>query len=466
MWQQIIPKDQSLARRPPRRNDGAGVKDGVVLDGEVVDPSFIDRAVIAIYLKRYSGPIPALLVYFFEQVVRDPHSPSHHTWKVVVRAVHVEATADATDDVIREGHVLDDRPGGRPVLVANGEEDRIPGLPHRPAVLEDVAVNQDALRVLQLEEVLDAPGSARVARIADPPREGLEAVVATELDVRRHEIGDARVGAAEDEILSGALEIVVDDLERAGAIPAADGLGLRPLIVAVGDVRVNLGGRGAVERDAAPQRGRRAAVDIEPVQDQVTRHLGQRRCVITELDQTGGSPDAGRHGEFQPDKTEVMRAVEGFHRRLAVWSDDLGQGAGISRCDARAWRRKTVVRGRSANDDPIASGFGRKSEITSVSGAGLKRNDVARLRLIDRRLKVAGRRHGDGPSGGRRIGCVDEDAWELGQGAGRTDRRRYASGHALDLRCRKCAWRLCSHVVAIYRHYDRTQERDGHRRFA
>src|SRR5262245_55935671 len=267
------------------RNNTAGVKYGIILDGEIL------RA--PINLKRYPAAVPAFAVYVFEQVIGDSESPTRHTRSVVVAAVHIETRRRVTHDVICEGHVLNHRPGGFPILVANGEEDREPVLRHCPIILEDVAVNQSALRVLQLKEVLDPPGPPSVARIPDPPHEWLEAMVATELDVRRNEVRDRRISAAEHEILPCAFEIVVYDLEWAGAIPAADGLGIGALLVAVGDVRVNDRGRGAVERYAAPKGGRRAAMDIDPVKYQVVRQLGQRGFFVAERDYTKDLRDAG-----------------------------------------------------------------------------------------------------------------------------------------------------------------------------
>src|SRR5262245_30315441 len=108
-----------------------------------------------------------------------------------------------------------------------------------------------------------------------------------------------------------------------------------------------------------------------------------------------------------------MSAARGFQRSLAVRGDDLGQRAGIGRRNARAGRGETTGRGGSANGEIIVSSFGWKSEIARVCSACLKRNDIARLRLIDRRLKIAARGHGDGPSSRRRIGGVDEDAQEF-----------------------------------------------------
>jgi hypothetical protein len=52
-------------------------------------------------------------------------------------------------------------------------------------------------------------------------------VVAAELDVGRDQVLDAWVGAAEDEVLPGALEVVVDDLEGARAVPPGYGLRVR-----------------------------------------------------------------------------------------------------------------------------------------------------------------------------------------------------------------------------------------------
>src|SRR5262245_23952118 len=226
------------------RNNTAGVKYGIILDGEIV------RA--PINLKRYPAAVPALAVYVFEQVVGDSESPTRHTRSVVIGAVHIETRRRVTHDVICEGHVLNHGPGSFPILVADSEEDREPVLRHRPVILEDVAVNQHTLRVLQLEEVLDRPGRPGVARVADPPCEWLEAIVTAELDVRRNEVGDRRISAAEHEILARAFEIIVDDLKGTGAIPSADGLGIGAPLVAVRDVRVNDGGRGAVERYASP----------------------------------------------------------------------------------------------------------------------------------------------------------------------------------------------------------------------
>src|SRR5215468_4727215 len=141
------------------RNNTACVKYGVMLDGEIV------RA--PINLKRYPAAVPAFAVYVFEQVVGDSESPTLHTRAVVVDAMHINTRRGVTHDVICEGHVLNHSPGGSPILASHGEEDREPVLRHRPVILEDIAVNQGALRILQLEKVLYRPARPGVARIAD-----------------------------------------------------------------------------------------------------------------------------------------------------------------------------------------------------------------------------------------------------------------------------------------------------------
>src|SRR5919112_1951865 len=56
--------------------------------------------------------------------------------------------------------VLDDGPGRRVVLVPRREQQRVPGLTRFPVVLDDVAFDRDALRVLQLDRILHVPQCA------------------------------------------------------------------------------------------------------------------------------------------------------------------------------------------------------------------------------------------------------------------------------------------------------------------
>src|SRR6266508_2882599 len=184
------------------------------------------------YLEQPPVPSPGLAVNVFDQVVPDQYSARRlaHA-RLVVRPRDVEPASRTPQHVVGERHVLRHRPRRLPVLVARSEEDRETVLTLRPVVLEDVRLDQHTLRVLQLQR--------------------LRYVVVAELDVGRDQVLDSGVRAAEDEVLARAFEVVVDDLEGAGAVPTGDGLRVRAELMTLGDVRVDDGGRGAVERDAS-----------------------------------------------------------------------------------------------------------------------------------------------------------------------------------------------------------------------
>jgi len=67
-------------------------------------------------------------------------------------------------------------------------------------------------------------GIAGITRISLSPGQRFEEVVLPDLDVGRHQVGNAGVGAAEHDVLAGTFQMVVDDLEGPGAVPAHDGL--------------------------------------------------------------------------------------------------------------------------------------------------------------------------------------------------------------------------------------------------
>jgi hypothetical protein len=201
-------------------------------------------------------------------VVRDHDARHGLTGQLAAAVRHARQQGDAhgrvPDDVVPERHVGDLHPR-HVVLVAHGlEEDREADLLVRPVVLEHVPLEQDALAALDLEQVLDAPHAAPAHRARD--------VVAPDLDVARDEAGDPRRPAAEEQHLVAALDVVVLDLVRARAVPGGDALGLVLVAVAVGEVGVDHGRAGAVERDAAAHVERRRAVDVRAREDDAGRH--------------------------------------------------------------------------------------------------------------------------------------------------------------------------------------------------
>src|SRR5206468_132741 len=144
----------------------------------------------------------------------------------IVGPQDVDPRPGVANDVVGEGDIFDRRPGSAAVLVTDGQLQGEAVLSGPPNVLEDVAFHQHPPGILQFEEVLDGPGRTRISRIALPPRQGLEEVVLPDLDVGRHETVNRGVRAAEHDVLARPLQMVVDDLEGTGPVPAHDGLGV------------------------------------------------------------------------------------------------------------------------------------------------------------------------------------------------------------------------------------------------
>src|SRR5262245_24000821 len=112
-------------------------------------------------------------------------------------------------------------------------------------------------------------------------------VVATDLDVARDEARDRRVTAAEHDVLAGAHEGVVHDLVWTRAVASPDGLLIKALPMALGEVAVADLCGARVEPDAAAEVRIRLAVDVHPVEHQVVRLRGYRRgAAIAEVQET------------------------------------------------------------------------------------------------------------------------------------------------------------------------------------
>src|SRR5439155_16950497 len=112
------------------------------------------------------------------------------------------------DEIVLEGDVA----GGGPRVVARfppwGQDEEKAALAPRPVILEEIALDQGPLTVLELQVVLDQPRRPRIRGVARPPGERLLEMVLPDLDVGGNQLGDARLAAPEHDVLARCLQIV------------------------------------------------------------------------------------------------------------------------------------------------------------------------------------------------------------------------------------------------------------------
>ena len=167
------------------------------------------------------------------QVVHDRHPLCRLTHgAIAIARQDSKATIGVFHHIVPKQHVLHNRPLSCPVLVAGSQEKGWSA----PVVLEQVSLDQHALGVLQLQQVLQGPLDSGEGRIARPPFQGLEEMVAPDLDVRWHQVADLGIRASEHDVLGGGFKVVVDDLERTRTVVAKNGLRVVPRRVDLGDM--------------------------------------------------------------------------------------------------------------------------------------------------------------------------------------------------------------------------------------
>ena len=141
----------------PKMRDSIGVQHILFIERRVVlDRHVLGRARIAQIDDKTAQGAPRG-GKIFEDVVSNQH-PLHVLADIgVVGGQDVQPCVRVPDDVFPEGHVLDRRPGGTPVLIAHRQEDGVAVLARYPRVLKDVSLEKNAARVFELEEVFDGP---------------------------------------------------------------------------------------------------------------------------------------------------------------------------------------------------------------------------------------------------------------------------------------------------------------------
>ena len=162
---------------------------------------------------------PRPVVDTIEQIVDDFYAIGLKARLDVVRAENAEPGGDVANGIHREPDVLDLAPGTSPVLISDGQQNRVPRLRCLPVAFHDVALDDDVAGVFQLEQVLHLPPTVAVV-----PLERFRERVRPHHDVRRRQIRYSGIRSAEDDVLSCSFEIVVLNDVIAGSVPSGDRL--------------------------------------------------------------------------------------------------------------------------------------------------------------------------------------------------------------------------------------------------
>jgi hypothetical protein len=146
--------------------------------------------------------------------------------RLVVLVGQLKTSRHVPNEVIADKHVGRDAPGARAALIHRPEYEGPAELPIGPRVFQYIPFDYDAPRIFELHQILDQPRPAL-------PAHRTRDVVARDHDIRRHQVRDARIGAAEADDFRRRLEIVVRDLVRPVSVPAPHGLRVEPFRMAV-----------------------------------------------------------------------------------------------------------------------------------------------------------------------------------------------------------------------------------------
>src|SRR6185369_6353730 len=239
--------------------------------------------------------------------------------RTVVVVSHERNSASAvTDDVIDELDILHNRPWSIAVLIAYREQHGKSGLGLLPTVFHHVALDDDAAGIFQLEQVLDGPLCAFVSRLVLLPSQGFHQVIPSHYNVRPHEILDVRIAAAEHDVLTGPLQVVVADFERTGAPPAENRLGVSSDLLKVGEVRVDDGQVPPVQGHAPPRPLFRITVEGATVDNDRVRQCRDRPFSVRAEPQQGVEITAFGWRKLDADEPVMMCASLREHHALPL----------------------------------------------------------------------------------------------------------------------------------------------------
>src|SRR6185436_7727679 len=176
-------------------------------------------------------------------------------------------------------------------------------------------------------------------------------MIAANLDVPWNQVSHRCVCTAEHYVFSSSLQIVIDDLERAGTVPSRNGLCVLSHTFPIGQVGVDNGQRGAVESHAAFTTFYCVAVDEAPIKNEVVRKVTQISLIANAEPYESVNVNSICGRELYRDEAEVVSAGGCLQRRTARWTDNPRHQVARRRSDSCACRGQARVRRRRTHDN-------------------------------------------------------------------------------------------------------------------
>src|SRR5437762_6982802 len=96
-------------------------------------------------------------------------------------------------------------------LIPWREYKSLPNLRRSPDILQYILGYKNALGIFQLQKILNVVRTAY-------PHQRLEEVVAPNLDIGGHEVGNGRICTSKEHVFAGSLKVVVNYLEWSCAV--------------------------------------------------------------------------------------------------------------------------------------------------------------------------------------------------------------------------------------------------------
>src|SRR6185437_13572641 len=214
----VVAKDKALGRGTVSGDDIAGLLHRIMCNRDL--PS-------AVCLQKVRNVVRLIRHNINQQIIDYANPLRFLALVLVVVAENIYSSAGVPHYVVPDLDVFDCAPGSFTTLIAHGKHKRR----CQYLAFDQVAFNNYTLRILQFECAFDWRPSIPLAWFAQE--------VATELDIRGNKIRNRRIGTANKNHLARTFEIVINNVEWPGTIPAGYSLGLITCTGETRNVRIN-----------------------------------------------------------------------------------------------------------------------------------------------------------------------------------------------------------------------------------